>query len=661
MLLLNKQIMKRLLPILFTFIAVSVFAQQKRSFPNAAIDKVPEQAPFDILKADPVGPANYYLSNSPQVGHTTKQGNSVETFIGVSANPFTGVNGPRTVADYNADLDVMTFLYRQDPASYGNVGNSGWMRYSVSQDGGSTWTENNGLLWDNINSTAANARYPLGMIYNPAGNTVADSARQVFFGPTLNATNGGSWGGLGYGSVKIGDAGATSSDQVELSSGGGVSLYIPNGGTATEGKVWALDLSVDWSSGSGIYQDTISVFEGTAAPGGGPLTFTRTAVPLPVHMDNAPYSEQIAFAPDGQTGYIVCLGRLDSVAYPKRAANLIYMKTLDGGATWSAPEEVYFADDTLITNNIGDSAATDNIASAQFQVDLVVDTFGNPHTIMNIEWRPDNEYGFTFTELPSTIWHVHSPDGGINWDFNRVATTDLRYGGIGDATNSFYMENRPQLTRDANGRYIGMAWFDTDTSLGINSTPCADFSTGYCGNADRFMNSGAYNVVKDYYAPVVEWDIFLQGSYNSNLENIAEIAPTDATGMTIPYVYTKFIDKTSYLSQSDHYYEDGVSYTYEQLGDTATVGLKDRSVDLANVKLFPNPTNGELNIIFEDDMWSSDVKVYNNLGQLVLNSNSSQAVVEGKMIKFNVSSLNEGIYFVRVGENSSQSLRFVKN
>ncbi|QNL21946.1 T9SS type A sorting domain-containing protein [Hyphobacterium sp. CCMP332] len=650
--------MKRLLLLLLTFSSINLWAQQRKLGVTYGIDKQINRSSQVDLYSAPSGPLNYYLSKRKIIGQTAKSGVSVETLIGHSANLFTSLGDVRNLLSYNPDLDLMTFVHRQDPAEYGNVGNSGWMRYAVSFNAGTSWTENNGLLWDNIGSTASNGRYPQGFIFNPQGNTIADSAYQVWIGPTLTANNGASWGGIGFGSHQIGGPDSISMDQGEFSSNANTKYFIPDGGTFANGKIWALEAVTDATSGSSIYQDTLAIYEGIVQ--NGILNFTRNAMFFPVDMGpDLPQSLQIAFSPDGQTGYIAGLGRLDSIAYPLRANNLIWMKSTDGGATWSAPAEIYFADDTLITNNIGDSAAALNIASAQFEMDLVVDTFGNPHTLFNIEWRPDNDYGFTYVGLPSTIWHVHSSDGGANWDFNRVFTTQLRYGGIGDGANDAYQQNRPQLSRDPNGRYVMMSYFDTDTTLLINQTPCTGFSSGYCGNSDRYITTGGYNVVKDYYAPIKVWDFFLQGSYLSNFECISEIAPFDGSTITIPYEYMKISDKTNYVSPVDHYYENGVSYTKEEMGDTSAVALSEFQENSKEVKVFPNPSNRELNVLLRNDANASEIVVFNSFGQMVLRTTEFEESKSGTIYRLDVSQLNRGIYLIKAGE-SGTSIKFLK-
>ena len=74
---------------------------------------------------------------------------------------------------------------------------------------------------------------------------------------------------------------------------------------------------------------------------------------------------------------------------------------------------------------------------------------------------------------------------------------------------------------------------------------------------------------------------------------------------------------------------------------------------LANVKLYPNPTSGQLSIE-ADDMTS--VSVYDLVGQCVM-----QATAENGQLTFDMSQLQSGIYFIKVNtSNGSAVQRVVK-
>ncbi len=72
------------------------------------------------------------------------------------------------------------------------------------------------------------------------------------------------------------------------------------------------------------------------------------------------------------------------------------------------------------------------------------------------------------------------------------------------------------------------------------------------------------------------------------------------------------------------------------------LGIEENTTNL--FILYPNPTNGLLNIISSTSI--SEVTVYNNLGQLLLTSEEKNQV--------DISALSEGIYFVKIKDENGR-------
>ncbi len=642
--------MKRTLLLFLLSIPVVLFAQKRKT----------ELKAVDVATMTVHDPSeNPLLSNETnsaqkrEVNSSPVRVSATLTKLGESANPFTGAFGFRSALSYEPALNMVSFIFRQNPSFYGSTASSGLVRYSYSSDGGASWGGiDNGVLWDN--TVGADGRYPQGLIYNPTGNTDPNMAYQVFIGPTLESTNGATWGGVGYGSHQIGSTGTTSTDQGLFSDPtNNEKIYIPEGATVANGKIWAIEAAADATTDL-IYNDTLALYEGDIQ--GGAISLTRRKIYFPTTNDtDPPDCMQIAFSPDGQTGYIVGLGRIDSAAYPKRAVNLLYMKSTDGGATWGTPAEFYFADDPNVISSIGDSVSADNIASAQFDVDLVVDTFGNPHTVMNIEWRPNNDYGFTFVGNSSTIWHVFSQDGGSNWMLNRLGTTHLRYGAIGTDPDDVYMQNRPQISRDVRGRYIMMGWFDTDTTIFFPPTTpeCTGFTSGFCGNCQRTMFYRGYNAVKDVYSDSTR---LVSSSFGlMTYEYISEISIRTATGIEIPMVYqvpewyTRPTGGDTW-PQVEHYYESGIIVTYADLGDANVSGIEASAKNLDNLNVYPNPVDGQLYVNIDSRTNGPvTVDVMNLLGKKAMDTELRNIELGSNEFSLDLSGLNNGVYLIRIG------------
>ena len=78
----------------------------------------------------------------------------------------------------------------------------------------------------------------------------------------------------------------------------------------------------------------------------------------------------------------------------------------------------------------------------------------------------------------------------------------------------------------------------------------------------------------------------------------------------------------------------------------------------SDVELYPNPTNGLINIAGTDISNIKEISIFNQLGQKVMNLNASQL----NNNSFDISNLNKGVYFVQLKDNSnnSKTMKIVK-
>ncbi len=93
-------------------------------------------------------------------------------------------------------------------------------------------------------------------------------------------------------------------------------------------------------------------------------------------------------------------------------------------------------------------------------------------------------------------------------------------------------------------------------------------------------------------------------------------------------------------------------------GCDITVGTDQVPSDEVSVELFPNPTNGLVNIQLGDRVVFSHVEIVNPLGQTVYT-----VAVNGRYLQIDMSELDSGFYFVRLFNNTtgkSTSFRLVK-
>ena len=96
-------------------------------------------------------------------------------------------------------------------------------------------------------------------------------------------------------------------------------------------------------------------------------------------------------------------------------------------------------------------------------------------------------------------------------------------------------------------------------------------------------------------------------------------------------------------------------HTHRQIYNwgSIAVGVKSLNENLFSIK--PNPTSDYLHIESNTDSLLT-LSIYNSLGQLVLENETTQASI-------NVTTLDKGVYFLKIigNNNSLQLLRFIKN
>jgi len=94
--------------------------------------------------------------------------------------------------------------------------------------------------------------------------------------------------------------------------------------------------------------------------------------------------------------------------------------------------------------------------------------------------------------------------------------------------------------------------------------------------------------------------------------------------------------------------------TSEAVEVVITVTLSLSEFDTTQLKVYPNPTNGELNISYTYTI--NQVEVYNLLGQKVITQN-----FESKDVSLNVSHLSNGSYILILHANGlKQQVKIVK-
>ena len=96
----------------------------------------------------------------------------------------------------------------------------------------------------------------------------------------------------------------------------------------------------------------------------------------------------------------------------------------------------------------------------------------------------------------------------------------------------------------------------------------------------------------------------------------------------------------------------------DNMSVTVNSSLSVEGFNTSDVELYPNPTNGLINIAGTDIRNIKEISIFNQLGQKVMNLNASQL----NNNSFDISNLNKGVYFVQLKDNSnnSKTMKIVK-
>ncbi len=135
-------------------------------------------------------------------------------------------------------------------------------------------------------------------------------------------------------------------------------------------------------------------------------------------------------------------------------------------------------------------------------------------------------------------------------------------------------------------------------------------------------------------------------------------APNQKISLDVAMIYTRGINKTNLqnvdlLLQHSDYIQD----IYDGIITPAcmTIGLNEITTPEVGFNIYPNPTNGDINIKSNIEFHNADYKVYSMIGQFV-----SKGVLKNNTETISVRNLQTGIYFLSITDGSrTYSQKFV--
>lgn len=454
------------------------------------------------------------------------------TQLSSSVNVFT-VYGTRTQLCSDPALNTIVFLHRGD--MIGTHGNE--IYFDVAKgNGGSSWTIDQGPLYTDPN---LRGRYPQGVLVNPSGVPDPDSAFVAFMSPLTDTAH---WRGIATGQQQL-VAGSVAS--FDIDSINVLHHLIPSGYMVTpQGVIWSVDAAYINDT---IYDDHLIIKKGVWNNTSRKYDYTSQVLNAPVSQAGGVkrfLGCNIAFSPDGQSGYVVMNANdgsiSDSVYYP------IVFKSTDGGQTWNTQTNIGLDVDAVF--GLGSPFYT---MGPQF--DVAVDSLGALHILCQV-LEGDNQWNGNSLYNHHGIFDISSITGN-QWNAQLIEKPETylgTFGMIGSTTNPALFEyNRPQISMNATGSKLFFTWIDTDTLI---------FGTGENLYSDLWVKG--YDLATQLLTPatsITEYSgTIVDGS--CTFDNVSYYCFTGSGSSTIPVVATVMQGGSiSTGSSVDHFYLDNVT------------------------------------------------------------------------------------------------------
>lgn len=393
---------------------------------------------------------------------------------GASSNLFTHIRNATNPVAADKNLNTIIFIHRNNAGAFG--GNSGHLRYDLSTNAGTTWTNDLGVL-NPVNSSLA--RYPNAVIHNPVNNTTPASAYLGYMAATISTVNS-TWNGVVTGVRQLNGAGNTESYNQPVVA----PQFIPQSIVkSAPGVYWAIDALFNGTNITGLV-----VYKGqwNANTNDIAWAFNYSVAPnFNTGFSNIPQigDYHIGFDPTGTNGWISFLSHV-SPGPANYAYYPVLYKTTNGGQSWTGPIQVNLNQFSCMTANTGT-----NVVTANFEHDLVVDALGNPHVLTTI-CNGNNGYSVFYTS-----WH-HMFDitqrNGI-WVAYDLANVLAGRGSWGTSPNIISMDMAPQAARSADGTKLFFTWSDN-----------SGYSLGTANNSPNMFGK-ALNITNWNWTPVKDF------------------------------------------------------------------------------------------------------------------------------------------------------------
>jgi hypothetical protein len=610
---------QQLLLLVFVLSSISLFAQQQ-----------PKSVHIDDLRAK----EGNFSSNSerptpPRMTGVSQRGTVIQ--LGSSYNVYSILREGQTQVDYNKDLNAVSFVHRQNA---GAAGGSGIISFDISTDGGLTWDATNKPLTPSVGTGSLTGnRYPNGIIWNPSNNTNTANARYLAFGAALTSASAtGIWGLTYQTSSNLDGTNPKESYYGPPDTSG----LIPGGLTVLpNGDVYALDI---WETNfqAALYKMTYKSGTDDFDVSQSYWSYDLTGITALDSTNFSQGSPNIAFGPDGMTGYAVLAASTPEHGFYTIRPNI--WKTTDAGANWTKLPSIDWQNHSELlewTFPVENTADTTNGLFPYFRnFDVTVDMSNNLHIFANMGSRSDSiDPGFIWVDNINTnsLWRIETNDGN-SYSMEFVQPWLNTWGDVqGDAER--WWGPRPQASRSADGSKLFFGFTMTDTLFTQNTVNIAPDFWVYGKN----LNNG-YDTLKNLSAGT-------NAEFVSAWATMPSTIIEDVNGMDyeIPVVYG--IPTGTVLDPIDYFYLQGAGFTDACLAPVSTNELE---IQAANIKVYPNPTDGLLNIDLNTLTEDVSIDVFNIVGQQVQSVQNAR-----NLATLDLSNVSNGVYFVRISNDAA--------
>jgi hypothetical protein len=661
----------------FLLIATSGFAQSRAT---ATIAKKHSTTP--AAAQEPI--ANGVATSTPlrQKLHRNNGANSTNAAItlvpigSTAINAFTGHEPRLHPLAYDPSTNLLVLTHRggtlvgSTPTNtLTNTGNQ--IHIDVSTDGGTTWTAQQPVTNPNaptLGTPNYNTRYPNGCIWNPTGNTDPANAKIVFAGPatTIPATGTTTWTSsyLGWANLPTGN---NPNYTFETAIAGLPTANIsdfPQSMTNLNNGFGYLSSRMDVAAQKRLFIFALIDFAKIVPNGSGGFTrsvkFTSAPIACPTPADTAHLGFDMAFGPDGNTGYITHRTPAIDAQHPKdyNRSPVLY-KTTDAGETWTRQPTL----DLQAIQMIIDSARhingdTTTILPIVTDSRLVVDNMGRCHIFAEVNssfFRCADSITSTIGNL-GTKYFAHFIVDGNNVQTNfvfRSSNTDADFGAL---ANRGDFNEQIQAGRSADGTRIFFTAQQTPTAGAANTANNAPDLFAY-----------AYRTTDGKFMPLKNFTAGTDAEAGVFFSRLSPVAMNVAGGHKLPISIMQpgqIAGAPSDTGVPDFFFLDGVEIadadytmtmpspavpaTYTNGGACSQLVIcimatERGSVLEGKVSFMPNPTSGNLNVDLSKLTAAATITVSDVMGKII-----STATNQTGNVAVDLTAQAAGIYFVTI-------------